>query len=76
MEQSRCSLPGSSNCHVFPSDHRGLAIEDLRTAAKQWARSIGEGEKPERAEIPQLALEQRRFHREAAAAVIDTRRRL
>jgi uncharacterized protein len=38
----------------FPAHHRGLAIEDLRTAAKRWARSIGEGDKPEHAEIPQL----------------------
>jgi uncharacterized protein len=38
----------------FPAHHRGLAIEDLRTAAKRWARSIGEGHKLEQAEIPQL----------------------
>src|SRR5271154_566556 len=38
----------------FPADHRGLAIEGLRTAAKRWARSIGEGHKLEQAEIPQL----------------------
>jgi uncharacterized protein len=38
----------------FPADHRGLAIEDLRIAAKRWARSIGEGHKLEQAEIPQL----------------------
>jgi uncharacterized protein len=38
----------------FPAHHRGLAIEDLRTAAKRWARSIGEGHKPKHAEIPLL----------------------
>jgi predicted metal-dependent hydrolase len=38
----------------FPAHHRGLAIDALRTAAKRWARSIGEGHKPEQAEIPQL----------------------
>jgi hypothetical protein len=38
----------------FPAHHRGLAIEDLRASAKRWARSIGEGHKPEQAEIPQL----------------------
>jgi uncharacterized protein len=38
----------------FPADHRGLAIEDLRAAAKRWARSIGEGEKPRRGQIPRL----------------------
>jgi predicted metal-dependent hydrolase len=38
----------------FPADHRGLAIGDLRSSAKQWARSIGAGEKLERADIPLL----------------------
>ena len=38
----------------FQADYRGLAIEDLRAAAKQWARSIGQGERPNRAEIPRL----------------------
>src|SRR6202011_1612813 len=38
----------------FPRDHRGLAIEELRSAAKRWARSMGKGEKPGRSEIPQL----------------------
>lgn len=38
----------------FPRDHRGLEIGDLRTAAKRWARSIGKGEKPPLAEVPQL----------------------
>jgi uncharacterized protein len=38
----------------FPREHRGLAIEDLRLSAKEWARNIGKGEKPERSEIPRL----------------------
>jgi uncharacterized protein len=38
----------------FPANHRGLAIEELCTAAKQWARNIGKGEKPNRSEIPRL----------------------
>jgi len=38
----------------FPAHHRGLAIDELRSAAKQWARSIGKGEKPKRSEIPRL----------------------
>jgi uncharacterized protein len=38
----------------FPADHRGLEIGDLRSAAKRWARSIGESKKPSRAEIPRL----------------------
>jgi predicted metal-dependent hydrolase len=38
----------------FPVDHRGLAIEELRAAAKQWARNIGRGENPKRSEIPRL----------------------
>ena len=38
----------------FPAHHRGLEIQELRAAAKRWARSIGEGEKPGRAQIPRL----------------------
>src|ERR1700728_325704 len=38
----------------FPAHRRGLAIDELRSAAKQWARSIGKGEKPKRSEIPRL----------------------
>jgi predicted metal-dependent hydrolase len=38
----------------FPAHHRGLAIDDLRSAAKRWARSIGKGEKTGRAQIPRL----------------------
>src|SRR5580704_11225495 len=40
----------------FPPDHRGLNIEELRSSAKHWARSVGKGERPGRSEIPQLAL--------------------
>src|ERR1700693_4825395 len=38
----------------FPSNHHGLNIEAVRAAAKQWARSVGKGEKLDRSEIPQL----------------------
>lgn len=38
----------------FPANHRGLAIGDLRSAAKKWARSIGAGQQLDRADIPQL----------------------
>jgi uncharacterized protein len=40
----------------FPSNHRGLAIEELRSAAKHWARGVGNGERLRRSEIPQLGL--------------------
>ena len=40
----------------FPGNHRGLAIEELRSAAKHWARGVGHGERPGRSEIPQLGL--------------------
>src|ERR1700689_1335152 len=29
----------------FPARHHGLAIDDLRSAAKRWAGRIGKGEK-------------------------------
>lgn len=29
----------------FPRNHRGLNIEELRSSAKHWARSVGKGEK-------------------------------
>jgi predicted metal-dependent hydrolase len=45
---------GIVKLHRFPASHRGLAIEDLRSAAKRWVRSIGEGKKLGRVEIPQL----------------------
>jgi predicted metal-dependent hydrolase len=38
----------------FPENHRGLVIADLRSAAKRWARSIGQSKKLARTEIPQL----------------------
>jgi uncharacterized protein len=38
----------------FPAEHRGLAIHELRYAAKKFARNIGKGEKPKRSEIPRL----------------------
>ena len=36
----------------FPHDCHGLAVEDLRAAAKWWARRIGEGKYPSGDEIP------------------------
>ncbi|HXO04138.1 MAG TPA: DUF309 domain-containing protein [Candidatus Sulfotelmatobacter sp.] len=44
----------------FPAQHRGLEIEELRAAAKRWARSIGKGEKPGSAQIPQLLWSKKR----------------
>jgi uncharacterized protein len=38
----------------FPKIHRGLNIEELRSAAKHWARHVGKGEKLDKLEIPQL----------------------
>lgn len=38
----------------FPARHHGLEIGELRVAAKRWARSIGEGDKPGRTELPRL----------------------
>ena len=36
----------------FPHDYHGLAVEDLRAAAKWWARRLGEGKNPGDDEIP------------------------
>lgn len=36
----------------FPDDYYGLAVENLRVAAKWWARSLGESKKPDDGEIP------------------------
>jgi predicted metal-dependent hydrolase len=38
----------------FPGRHRGLDIAGLRTAAKKWARALGNEEKPNRSELPTL----------------------
>jgi predicted metal-dependent hydrolase len=38
----------------FPAHHRGLDIAGLRTAAKKWARALGNGEKLGRSELPTL----------------------
>src|SRR6202035_3590967 len=38
----------------FPKVHRGLNIEELRSAAKHWARSVGKGEQLDKSKIPQL----------------------
>ncbi len=39
----------------FPEAHRGLAIGNLRSAAKQWARILGEGKNPSRGELPTIS---------------------
>lgn len=36
----------------FPQDYHGLAVEDLRVAAKWWARRIGKSKNPGDDEIP------------------------
>jgi hypothetical protein len=36
----------------FPDDYYGLAVENLRVAAKWWARSLGQSKKPDDHEIP------------------------
>jgi uncharacterized protein len=36
----------------FPDDYYGLAVKNLRDAAKWWARSLGESKKPDDHEIP------------------------
>ena len=38
----------------FPAQHRGLELADLRTAAKRWARALGQGKDPGRAELPRI----------------------
>jgi uncharacterized protein len=38
----------------FPAHHRNLDIAGLRTAAKKWARALGNEEKPGKNELPTL----------------------
>jgi predicted metal-dependent hydrolase len=38
----------------FPEHHHGLSIGELRSAAKQWARLLGEGKNPGPGEIPRI----------------------
>jgi uncharacterized protein len=38
----------------FPAHYRGLDIARLRTAAKKWARALGDQEKPGKNELPTL----------------------
>jgi len=38
----------------FPSDHRGLAILDLREEAKFWARALGEMRRPGDEKLPAI----------------------
>ncbi|MGA7854986.1 MAG: DUF309 domain-containing protein [Candidatus Acidiferrales bacterium] len=39
----------------FPHDYHGLAVEDLRAAAKWWARQLGESKNPGDGEIPVIS---------------------
>src|ERR1700683_2432888 len=48
----------------FPKVHRGLAIEELRSAAKHWARHVGKGEKLDKSEIPELRWSDAHFRSE------------
>jgi hypothetical protein len=38
----------------FPELHHGLSIGELRSAAKQWARSLGEGKDPGSSKLPRI----------------------
>jgi uncharacterized protein len=38
----------------FPADHRGLAILDLREAAKSWARALGTMKRPGDEKLPAI----------------------
>jgi uncharacterized protein len=38
----------------FPERHHGLSIGELREAAKQWARLLGEGNSPGSASLPKI----------------------
>jgi len=51
----------------FPRNHRGLNIEELRSAAKHWARSVGKGEKLDRSKIPQLRRSDTHFSLESSS---------
>ncbi|MFZ3331003.1 MAG: DUF309 domain-containing protein [Candidatus Acidiferrales bacterium] len=56
----------------YPDDHRGLAIEDLRAAAKWWARRLGRSKNPSDDEIPVIL----RSHQSAAITRgLQTKRR-
>jgi predicted metal-dependent hydrolase len=48
----------------FPKVHRGLAIEELRSAAKHWVRHVGKGEKLDKSEIPELRWSDAHFRSE------------
>jgi uncharacterized protein len=38
----------------FPTEHRGLAIHDLREEAKWWARALGETQRPGNERLPAI----------------------
>ncbi len=46
----------------FPNDYHGLAVADLRAAAKWWARQLGESKNPADDKIPLIL----RSHQSAA----------
>lgn len=38
----------------FPENHGGLALGELRSVAKEWARALGEGEDPDASHLPRI----------------------
>jgi predicted metal-dependent hydrolase len=48
----------------FPAAHRGLALEDLRKAAKRWARALGEGRTPGQRALPRIHFQRARRRQE------------
>ncbi|HXZ13913.1 MAG TPA: DUF309 domain-containing protein [Candidatus Sulfotelmatobacter sp.] len=38
----------------FPKNHRGLALDELRETAKQWARALGAGKDPGIGKLPRI----------------------
>ena len=44
----------------YPENHRGLAIGELRAAAKQWTRMLGAGKDPGPDRLPKIALRKAR----------------
>ena len=44
----------------FPTQHRGLAIHELRDEAKLWARALGEMQRPGDERLPAIRRSDRR----------------
>lgn len=38
----------------YPKNHRGLALDELRDTAKQWARMLGAGKDPGAGKLPRI----------------------